>query len=266
MSQHENYINLQFALQKHNSRQELQAVIDELKVFFKSGNRDEIYPVFHPKVKYPIYLRRGTSDFLNFIQIFVRAEYSLCFSYIPETIVDLGSYIGLSAIYFCNRFPNSKIICVEPSPDNYDLLKINTRSYNNIHTIKSGIWSHRAKLRIAKQVGGDWGNILEESENDDVDAIQAISIADIVDEFNLKAIDFLKIDIEGSEAQVFSHNTESWFGSVKTVACETHDRFVQGCTEAYEKLFNNGDFEYFQTGEFKTFIKKDISLFDRIKL
>ena len=220
MSVYENYISLQFALQKYNSWQELQAVVAALRSFFHEGSREEIYPIFNPKVKYPISLRRSTSDFLNFIQIFVNAEYSPCFSYIPEVIIDLGSYIGLSAIYFANRFPTAKIICVEPSSDNYELLEINTNPYENIVLIKAGIWSHKTKLKINKQVGGDWGNILEESEDDD--AIEAISITDIV------------------------------------------ARFVPGCTESYERLFCN-DFDYFETGEFRTFVRKSISLVDKVR-
>jgi FkbM family methyltransferase len=262
MSIYENYISLQFALQKYNSYQELQAIIGELRNFFREGSREEIYPIFNPKIKYPISLRRGTSDFLNFIQIFVNAEYSPCFSYIPEVIIDLGSYIGLSAIYFANRFPTAKIICVEPSSDNYELLEINTKPYKNIVLIKAGIWSHKTKLKISKQVGGDWGNILEESEEED--AIEAISIPDIVERFKLTKIDFLKIDIEGSEKQIFSNNTESWVELVNIVACETHDRFLEGCTESYERLFSH-DFDYFETGEFRTFVRKNISLIDKVR-
>jgi FkbM family methyltransferase len=260
---YEDYINLQSKLQKYNSRSELGEIINELKKFFREGKREEIYPIFNPKAKYPVYLRRGTSDFLNFIQIFVNAEYSPCFSYIPETIVDLGAYIGLSAIYFANRFPNAKIVCVEPSSDNYDLLRINTKPYSNIHLINAGVWSHKAKLKIAKQIGGDWGNILKETDEDG-DVIETISIADIVDKFKFTKIDFLKIDIEGSEKQVFSENTESWRSLVNIVACETHDRFMPGCTDSYEQLFRNDDFEYFQTGEFKTFVRKNVSLFDKV--
>ena len=68
---YEDYINLQSKLQKYNSRSELGEIINELKKFFREGKREEIYPIFNPKAKYPVYLRRGTSDFLNFIQIFV---------------------------------------------------------------------------------------------------------------------------------------------------------------------------------------------------
>jgi FkbM family methyltransferase len=263
---YEEYLKLQTTLQHPASDTELKTTIDALKKFFAAGTRGEIYPIFHSKIKTPIYLRRGTSDFLNFIQIFIKAEYSPCFLFRPENIVDLGSYIGLSAVYFTNRFPSAKIICVEPSLDNYEMLKLNTRAYQNITTIRAGVWSHKTKLKIARQVSGDWGNIIEEANNDDSDAIDALSITDIIAEYQFDKIDFLKIDIEGSEKQVFLNNTEGWVDFVKTVACETHDRFMPGCTAAYEQLFQSKGFDYFQSGEFKTFVKKEFSLLDHVKL
>jgi FkbM family methyltransferase len=262
---YQQYLALQTALQTFTSDNEFYAILEGLNSFFSTGTREEIYPVFYPKVRTPLYLRRGTSDFSNFIQIFVRAEYSPCFSFYPENILDLGSYIGLSAVYFANRFPNAKIICVEPSSDNYEMLKLNTRAYQNITTINAGVWSHKAALKIVNQIEGDWGNIIQEVSSEDSDIINALSITDIITEYELDKIDFLKIDIEGSEKQVFLNNTEGWIDLVRTVACETHDRFLPGCTEAYEQLFGSRGFEYFQSGEFKTFIKKEFSLFDHVK-
>lgn len=261
---YEEYLKLQTKLQRYTSASELQPVIKRLKKFFSEGTRNEVYPVFHPRVKTPIYLRRGTSDFLNFVQIFLKAEYSPCFLFPPENIIDLGSYIGLSAVYFANRFPAAKIICVEPSSANYQMLKLNTKAYQNITTIKAGVWSHKTKLKIARQVSGDWGNIVEEANNDDCDAIDALSITDIITKYKFDKIDFLKIDIEGTEKQIFLNNTEDWVDLVRAVACETHDRFLPGCTDAYESLFKSRGFDYFQSGEFKTFVKKEFSLSEQL--
>ena len=256
---YDEYLQLQTAFQQFSSEEELNAILERLWQFFSAGTRNEVYPIFHPNIKMPIYLRRGTSDFSNFIQIFVRAEYANCFAFCPENILDLGSYIGLSAIYFSSRFPEAKIVCVEPSSDNYALLTLNTRAYSNVTTIKAGIWSHKTELKIVQQIEGDWGNVIAEAEVGDSDTISALSIGDLVEMYALDKIDFLKIDIEGSEKQVFSHNTAAWVDLVRTVACETHDRFMPGCTEAYAQLFADRGFDYLESGEFITYIKKEFS-------
>jgi FkbM family methyltransferase len=257
---YQEYLQLQTELQHLTSDQQLNNVLERLLTFFSSGTRNEVYPLFHPHLKNPLYLRRGTSDFMNFIQIFVRVEYAACFAFVPENILDLGSYIGLSAVYFVNRFPDAKIVCVEPSSDNYAMLQLNTRAYPNITTIKAGVWSHKTELKIARQIEGDWGNVIEEADSEDSDTISALSIGDLVAAYGFDTIDFLKIDIEGSEKQVFLNNTEAWIDLVKAVACETHDRFMPGCTDAYEQLFASRGFDYLESGEFKTFIKKEFAL------
>lgn len=251
-----NYLRLQWLLQNkiHHTRE----LFQQLHAFFSSGTRDEIYPLFLPSIKTPIYLRRNTSDFSNFLQLFINQEYAQCFHHIkPKVIMDLGAYIGLSSLYFANRFPNAKIICVEPEADNYQLLKLNSRPYPHIIALQAGIWSHKTRLKIVRQAGGDWGNIVAEASESDSNTINALAINDLVELYEIDSIDFLKVDIEGSEKQIFSYHTDSWIDRVLAVACETHDRFIPGCTEAYEQLFSTRGFNKFQSGEFSVFIKQD---------
>ena len=253
------YNALQTSLQYVRSADEFRLAIMRLNEFLSSGQRDEIYPIFHPRLKVPVYLRRGTSDFQSFLQIFVGLEYSGCIRFVPNNIIDLGSYVGLSAVYFANRFPDAKIVCVEPSSDNYEMLRLNTRAYPNIELIHAGVWSHNAKLKIVAKDEGDWATTVSESATYDKDTIDAITISDIVDLYKLESIDFLKVDIEGSEREIFSCNTDTWIELVKAVACETHDRFLDGCTAAYEQAFQSRDFDSFQSGEFRTFVKTEFN-------
>src|SRR5438128_3211500 len=67
-----------------------------------------------PQARYPIMLRSGTSDLATFEQIFVWEDYDLPMIGMPELIIDGGANIGCATIYFANRFPNARIIAVEP--------------------------------------------------------------------------------------------------------------------------------------------------------
>ena len=52
----------------------------------------------------------------------------------------------------------------------------------------------------------------------------------------LKQIDVLKLDIEGSERELFLKDT-TWLNHVSIIAIELHDRYEPGCTRAvYQKL------------------------------
>jgi len=54
----------------------------------------------------------------------------------------------------------------------------------------------------------------------------------IIQEFDINMIDLLKVDIEGSEKEVFQHH-KTWIGSVDTIAIELHDRIKEGCSAAF---------------------------------
>ena len=43
--------------------------------------------------------------------------------FVPDVVVDLGANIGVFARYAREMFPAASIVCVEPNPDNFDLLR-----------------------------------------------------------------------------------------------------------------------------------------------
>jgi hypothetical protein len=51
-------------------------------------------------------------------------------------------------------------------------------------------------------------------------------------EFNLDRIDLLKIDVEGSEKEIFA-DSKSWISAVDAICVEFHDRFKPGCCRSF---------------------------------
>lgn len=91
-----------------------------------------------PDIQYPILLRKHTSDFPTFLQVFVDREYKINFNN-PKFVLDCGANIGLFAIHIKNEFPEAKIICVEPDPENFDALRKNLSQYKDVFFENSGI-------------------------------------------------------------------------------------------------------------------------------
>ena len=58
-----------------------------------------------------------------------RAMYDFLISknIIPNTMVDLGANYGEIALYFCKQNPGMKILAVEASPKNFQILKLNVK-------------------------------------------------------------------------------------------------------------------------------------------
>jgi predicted O-methyltransferase YrrM len=40
-------------------------------------------------------------------------------------VVDAGANIGLASLWFANQYPKAKIVCIEPDPENFRILKEN---------------------------------------------------------------------------------------------------------------------------------------------
>ena len=96
-------------------------------------------------VRHPFYLRMESTDIPTFEQIFGQCQLSFDFPSEPRVIIDAGANIGISTIYFANRFPNAKVIAIEPEESNFELLKINCENYPNVKLVRAAVWCRNAK-------------------------------------------------------------------------------------------------------------------------
>jgi FkbM family methyltransferase len=183
--------------------------------------------VHSPHARFPLWCRAGASDLLVFQQIFSAREYG-CFDDLvnPSLIIDCGANIGLSSVYFLNRFPTAFVIAVEPDPGNFAMLQKNLAPYaGRSRAIRSGIWSKSTGLMISEARLGDgmeWGISVRESQPGETAEMTGLNIGDILADSPYKRISLLKIDIEGSENVVFSSDCENWLPKVDNMAIELH--------------------------------------------
>lgn len=56
--------------------------------------------------------------------------------------------VGLGTLFFNMKFPEAKIISLEPEGSNYELLCKNTKNLENIFPIKAGLWSKECMLKV----------------------------------------------------------------------------------------------------------------------
>ena len=68
-------------------------------------------------------------------------------------------------------------------------------------------------------------------------------------QFNMPHIDVLKLDIEGSEKEVFEENFEKWLPLTKVLIIELHDEMKKGCSRAVFNAMNKFDFSFDTKGE-----------------
>ncbi len=202
-------------------------------------------------------IRKNTSDHLVFRDIFLFGEFKLPINIEPKLIIDIGAYVGLSSLYYSSRYPNAQIIAVEPESLNFDSLIQNTELHPNIKCINAGIWSKNTRLKIVNPQSEKWAFTLTEADKLDSEVIKAVTINEILADSGFDEIDILKIDIEGSEKEIFSRNSENWLKKVKIIVLELHDRIMPGCSDSVYNAMNKEDWQEYKNGEKVIFIKKN---------
>ncbi|MFT6981247.1 MAG: FkbM family methyltransferase [Crocinitomicaceae bacterium] len=133
------------------------------------------------------------------------------------TIIDCGSNIGLSLLYFHKLYPNSKLIGVEADPKIAEVLKENL-SKNNCaaEIIEKALWSSSDEKLSFGSSGDDSGSLFSE---DNTTTVETIGLKELLSQH--KQIDLLKIDIEGAELEVI-HSSKDLLENVKYMFVEFH--------------------------------------------
>lgn len=79
--------------------------------------------------------------------------------------------------------------------------------------------------------------------------MQAVSIPDLIQTFNIKHIDVLKMDIEGSEIEVLQNHHEQWIPKTGTLLIELHDRLRKNCSRSVFETLVQYPFSLDHVGE-----------------
>jgi FkbM family methyltransferase len=199
--------------------------------------------------RYPILLRRGTSDLPCFEQIILRQDYAMNLSSPPATILDCGANIGLSALYFHHRYPEARILSVEPQRSNFDLLEWNTGAVDRITCLHAAVHARDDRLSVVDPGADHWGYQTRPMEGEEGAAtVAAFSIPTLLRQQGWQRINLLKIDIEGAERHLFSGDTD-WLGRVDELVIELHDREEPGCSNSLFRALEPYAFRLEPAGE-----------------
>ncbi|MEM6707981.1 MAG: FkbM family methyltransferase [Pseudomonadota bacterium] len=191
-------------------------------------------------------LRPATTDLDTLLQIFWTREYAGELADGPQIIVDAGANVGYAAIFLARRYPNARVIAIEPSASNFAQLVAHAKRYPAIEPIQAALWHEDGELELQDVGEGAWGfRVDAQARGQTVSRVRAVSIPTLMAEFGLDRIDLLKLDIEGSEKEVFEHAAE-WIDAVGAIAAELHDKYRPGCARAFYNATNGFSREWRQ--------------------
>jgi FkbM family methyltransferase len=219
------------------------------KVGLKRNFSSDDFTVQVPGLSREIGIRKNTSDWNAFKQVFIWKEYEYPVRFVPSAILDAGANVGYASLWFARKFPGAKIISLEPDSSNFEMLKRNTNGYLNIFPVKAGLWSHSCFLKVIATDRGDWGFVTEETKNETKDSVKALGVREIMDLHTWLNIDIVKMDIEGAEKNVFARGAEEWLPKVRMMFIELHDNVKKGCSKNVFRALLDYDFSVDIVGE-----------------
>lgn len=187
-------------------------------------------------------VRLGSSDLRVLRNIFYRKVYRVDFTTGPEFIVDAGGNGGFSSVYFANRYPGARVMAIEPFPDNFALLAENTRPYPNIIPVNAALWSFDGPLIIGAPRGSEFGTLpVRAGHVPGGIPVQGRTLPSLLKQHRFPRIDYLKMDIEGAEAEVFADPSD-WIDRLGFIYIEEHERNLPGSFDPYRRAV--AGFEY----------------------
>jgi FkbM family methyltransferase len=228
---------------------------------FSKLKRQKVRNLKVPKMPVSFSLRPNTSDIATFYQVFIGKEYEFELPFEPISIIDGGANIGLATIYLKSKFPQAKVICVEPDQENFDALRSNVQDLEDVTLLKGGLWHTKTKLNISdKYDKGKWAMIVEEPKDNDKPLVETFTIDEILESAGLEQIDLLKLDIETAERELFSKNFQSWLPKTKAIVIELHDWMSKGCSKPFFRAINESfnNYSYSAIGENTIIVNEDL--------
>ena len=170
-------------------------------------------------------VRRRSFDLYILWEVFERRVYEPRCSLRtkPRVVVDLGANIGAFSLWSAQRWAPDRIVAVEMEPENFSMLQENVRANpgNEVVLLQRAVWDRDCSVQIRRhRLNHGMHEVRPESGELE---IPARTLGSLLREAGVKRVDFLKVDIEGAERQLFTQaNAAIFSASVKFVAAELH--------------------------------------------
>ena len=170
-------------------------------------------------------------DLITLIECFGKLDYRAPKN--TSVVVDFGSNIGISALYFLTRNPDAKVYLFEPVPRNIERLKENLKGFENRYELKEcAVGVEEGQLDFACDETGRHGGLIEggapyfaEWDPEKIIQVKVVSASKSLKEVLSRhnSIDILKIDVEGYENKILSDLKTEDLSHVVQIFAETED-------------------------------------------
>lgn len=169
-------------------------------------------------------LNQGT-DISLVAEIFVRQVYGSNFN--QKIVVDVGAYNGDSAVYFARKGARL-VVGLEPDPWSLELARENIKLNNledRVMLLNVALSTKTGASKLG--VNAETPNISQIAETTSIPdgglEVDTVTVEEIMERFNLRTIDFLKMNCEGCEYGIIRTLSPSALESISEIILEFHN-------------------------------------------
>lgn len=209
---------------------------------FLSGTHQIKFRYPSPVNEFELVVRdnNGADSFI-FGEVFNHLFYDFELPFTPLTILDLGANAGFTTIFFARKYPDAHLACVEPMPNNLEILKSNLALNHVPSTVfASAISAQDGTVQMVmtpfdhghKVAGIATGKALKGELLD----VHGISVPTLMRQMRWERIGLLKVDIEGYEAVLLKENCD-WLSRVDAMCIECHEGYDESDLNALTRAF-----------------------------
>lgn len=142
------------------------------------------------------------SELMALADVLCHEQYRLPEGLTPRTILDLGSNIGGSVLYFASHYPEARIYGVEPDPATFRKLEANVAALEKVDVLCLAVGDHDGEAEFFPNPH-TWASSLKPTfATKPGIPVQVRTLDTLLDELGLDMVDLVKLDIEGSEHDV----------------------------------------------------------------
>lgn len=167
------------------------------------------------------------SDLLTIKEVYLDNAYKLKHSY--KTIIDIGGNIGTFSVFAKKKFPKARLITFEPAKKTFALLSENLR-INGCHDAQLFNTAVGGKVGLISFFSVDQsglGSMYNVRKNSKTYKVKVQTLESIFNWAKIQRCNFLKVDCEGAEYEIFLSARMSTLNKIDKIYCEYHDKLTK---------------------------------------